>query len=476
METSEKFQIKHNVTIRILDQATGKLISEHTGHNMATNTMIEGVGHYLAGEGVLRQGYSMLSRYVPQYISLGTMGLKDQEENENYLPTGITGANTAETDIDQRYADYMNERPGYGSDGYSVEYNNDRPYMGLGPAWTSFSETRSYYAGDIVYYKGKAYRAKEDLIINPETGNYNVWQLDKFELLTAKSQPYCWELITPTYPRQEISFRDVVPEYEAEEPKTVDVIFSAMIPTGVFDEFRDPERDYVFITEAGLWCTQEFDEKNMGQGLVAGYRIVPPEVKNWYMSREDVPELTAITYLIENGYYSPFDEIPEEDITWAKCVISRQNRLVLQQNILRVKRDQVVQVIWKIQIGNKIIDLGDGSVAPIPEHVQEQIDELYHLVSDKIIYAENVTVPTSRWTSSTAVSGFGYAATINVDEVDSTYWPVVQFKDADIEKYDFAPDSKSASGKITIYCKQKPTTSITLPIIICYKGKAVGAS
>ena len=115
-------------------------------------------------------------------------------------------------------------------------------------------------------------------------------------------------------------------------------------------------------------------------------------------------------------------------------------------------------------------------MAPIPEHVQEQIDELYHLVSDKIIYAENVTVPTSRWTSSTAVSGFGYAATINIDEVDSTYWPVVQFKDADIEKYDFAPDSKSASGKITIYCKQKPTTSITLPIIICYKGKAVGAS
>lgn len=443
---------------------------------MATNTMIEGVGHYLAGEGVLRQGYSMLSRYVPQYISLGTMGLKDQEENEDHLPTGITGSNTSETDIDQRYADYMNERPGYGSDGYSVEYNNDRPYMGLGPAWTSFSETRSYHTGDIVYYKGKAYKATEDLIINPETGNYNVWQLDKFEPLTDKSQPYCWELITPTYPRQEISFRDVVPEYEAEEPKTVDVIFSAMIPTGVFDEFRDLQKDYVFITEAGLWCTQEFDEKNMGQGLVAGYRIVPPEVKNWYMSREDVPELTAITYLIENGYYDPFDEIPEEDIIWAKGVISTQNRLVLQQNVLRVKRDQVVQVIWKIQIGNKIIDLGDGSVTPIPEHVQEQIDELYHLVSDKIIYAENVIVPTSRWTSSTAVSGFGYSATINMDSVDATYWPVVQFKDSDIEKYDFAPDSKSDSGKITIYCKQKPTTSIILPIILCYKGKAVGAS
>lgn len=476
METSEKFQVNHNVTIRVLDKNTGKLICEHTGHNTATNTLIEGVGHYLAGEGVLRQGYSMLSRYIPQYISLGTMGLKDQEESVNHLPTGITGANTAETDPGQRYADYMNERPGYGSDGYSVEYNNERPYMGLGPAWSSFSETRSYYAGDVVYYKGSAYRATEDIIVNPEAGIYNVWQLDKFELLSSANQPYCWELITPNYPRQEISFRDVVPEYEAEEPKTVDVVLSAMIPSGVFEEFRDPDKDYVFITEAGLWCTQEFDEKNMGQGLVAGYRIVPPEIKNWYMDKDDVTDTVARNYLIEHGYYDPGDIIPEEDILWAKCVIARQNRLVLQENVLRVERDQVVQVIWKIQIGNKIIDIGDGEVGPIPEEIQEQIDELYHLVGDKVIYSENITIPTSRWVTSTAVSGYGYAATINMDSVDATYWPVVQFKDDDVQKYDFAPEAKSAKEKVTIYCKQKPTTSITLPIIICYKGRSVGAS
>ena len=66
METSEKFRIQHNVTIRIYDKSTGKLVREHTGHNTATNTLIEGIGHYLAGEGVLRQGYHGGDRHERQ--------------------------------------------------------------------------------------------------------------------------------------------------------------------------------------------------------------------------------------------------------------------------------------------------------------------------------------------------------------------------------------------------------------------------
>ena len=127
---------------------------------------------------------------------------------------------------------------------------------------------------------------------------------------------------------------------------------------------------------------------------------------------------------------------------------------------------RTISIILEIKGIDEIIDIGDGEVGPIPEEIQEQIDELYHLVGDKVIYAENITIPTSRWVTSSAVSGYGYSATINMDSVDATYWPVVQFKDSDVLKYDFAPEAKSANEKVTIYCKQKPTTSVTLPIII----------
>lgn len=295
--------MRHNVTLRVLDRATGRLIQEQKGHNSATNTMIEGIGHYLTGAGVLRQGYSMLERFVPQYISLGTMGLLNQDEDSNHLPAGI--------DFDH----YMQQRPGFGSDGYSDEYNNGRPYHGLGPAFTSFSTSQSYYTGNITYYKGVAYRAKEDMPVDPDTGTYNYWKGDQWEV--SSSQPTCYELISQNFPRSEITFRDVVPENESELARSIDVVFSAMITTGALEEFRQfYGKSYIFITEAGLWSEKDYIPDNVSyNGLLAGYRLVPPNSDNWDMS------IAA-------------------------------NREILKKQILRVEADQVVQVIWKIQLAN----------------------------------------------------------------------------------------------------------------------------
>ena len=81
--------MRHNVSFRVIDEVTGELVQEHIGHNMATNSMLMGIAHYLTGDGVFNQGWSMLQQYVPQYISLGTMGLINQFEDENHLPDGI---------------------------------------------------------------------------------------------------------------------------------------------------------------------------------------------------------------------------------------------------------------------------------------------------------------------------------------------------------------------------------------------------
>lgn len=351
MDVSNTLRIEHNVTLRVLDKSTMKLVREVQGHNSATNTLIEGIGHYLAGAGVLRQGSSRLSQYIPQYISFGTMGLINQDEDEYGLPTGISGRGyTGDVAID--FENYVNERPGYGSDGYSQSYNNERPYFGLGPAYTSFTPMRSYRKGDVVYYKGIAYTATEDMFIDPDSGRYNYWNSDLWVQAPLSSQPSCFELITPSYPRTEISFRDVVPESESEIPETVDIIFSAMIPSDHFAQFRDPDKDYIFITEAGLWSSRGLDGSDVASGysnhMVAGYRLMPGDIIHQFMNPATMPDEIAIEYLYQEGNEDP----SPEEIEQAKIDLAQENQELLKAQVLRVERNQVVQAIWKMQLGN----------------------------------------------------------------------------------------------------------------------------
>lgn len=254
-------RVYQNVTFRVIDKGTGKCVQEVVGHNQATNTMLTGIAYYLAGNGVLNQGEAMLADYVPRYISLGTMGLVNQDEDSQGLPAGLP----------ENAQDYMNQTPGYGADGYKVSegtYNNGREYLGLGP---------------------------------------------KFEDRPDAEKTINCELISPSAPRVAIQYRSVTDEDDAEVPKTLDVVFSAMISTGALAQFREPGKDYIFITEAGLWSQKTWSGSD-SNGLLAGYRIVPPNSKNWDMT-------------------------------------DPANVDILKHQILRVGVNQVVQVVWKIQLG-----------------------------------------------------------------------------------------------------------------------------
>lgn len=254
LQSVKNLGVKYNVSFKVIDSRSGKTVQTHQGHNAATNSILTGIGHYLVGDGVLNQASTMLSSYIPKYISLGTMGLLSQSEDGNSgLPTGID------------YDHYMEQIPGFGADGYSSALNNNRPYFGLGPQF-------------------------EDTAVD------------------------C-ELISSTFPRFPITYRSVLSAAESETQETIDVIFSAMISTGALKQFRG-DNDYIFITEAGLWNTKEWmsTNENGDNGLLAGYRIVSPDPTKWDLS------------------------IPE-------------NQLELQKQILRVGVNQVVQVIWKLQLG-----------------------------------------------------------------------------------------------------------------------------
>ena len=331
LKAARNIPIKHNVSIRVIDSISGRVVSEHTGHNAATNSLLTGIAHYLTGDGVLNQGYHMLSAYVPKYISLGTMGLLNQEEDENGLPSGVGEVDYSgkkykdlseadmktlghlkdeeviedgtvilrqvlvppDFDLEQdvteedqeclRYIDYITQCPGYGADGYDENLNNNRKVLGLGPVYGSIT-------------------------LN-----------DKNESVIVTNN--C-ELISDSFPRAKISFRDIVPETESEFPKTLDVVFSAMVSTGALKQFRETltdadgnqyTRPYVFITETGLWSRPDWVDGG-DNGLLAGYRIGPTNKEYWDMHISD-------------------------------------NREKLKRQIIKVGINQVVQVIWKIQIG-----------------------------------------------------------------------------------------------------------------------------
>lgn len=293
IQSAKNLGVVHNVSFRVIDEISGKTVAEHVGHNSATNSMLIGMGHYLKGDGVWNQGYAMLSEYVPKYISLGTMGLINQDEDDLGLPAGIgvisykdktydelsldtlrklrkSASSDTITEADDeclRYIDYMYQRPGYGADGYDINSNNGRQFFGLGPMYA-----------------------------------------DKLQVESVNC-----ELISESVPRSLITFRDIVPEIESEMPKTIDVVFSAMISTGALAQFRPNNKDYIFITEAGLWSTPDWDDSG-ANGLVAGYRIVPSNSKNWDMTKP-------------------------------------ASRDALKRSIIKVKKNQIVQVIWKIQLG-----------------------------------------------------------------------------------------------------------------------------
>ena len=374
---AKNLRTEHNVSIRVLDSKSGKVISSHIGHNAATNSLLVGIAHYLTGDGVLNQGYHMLNYYIPKYISLGTMGLINQDDDENGLPAGIGVSEGSEED---RFVDYLLQVPGYGADGYDPNLNNNREYFGLGPVFadrdTSKIVTETIQLGDINldgvvnnadilmfadYLAGNVKLTDKQLLaadVNQD-GEINCSDLalitqcvsGEITLGTVEYRPSIaptinCELISDSFPRVQISYRDIVPETKSEIPQTIDVIFSAMISTGALAQFREPGKDYIFITEAGLWSKKDW-ESGGDNGLLAGYRIAPPNKQNWAMTAESVSDDYAITYLKDQGIDNP----TEDQIQSIKPEIAQNNRQILKQNIIRVGPNQVVQVIWKIQLG-----------------------------------------------------------------------------------------------------------------------------
>ena len=107
--------------------------------------------------------------------------------------------------------------------------------------------------------------------------------------------------------------------------------------------------------------------------------------------------------------------------------------------------------------------------------IESRVSSLETGLTNNVLYARNISIVASRWINSGNTS-YPYQATINMQNVDSTYFPVVEFEDSDIDMYELSPTSTTGNNSVTIYCKTKPTTSINIPIVTCYKGTLTTAS
>lgn len=293
-EVNKSFGIQNNVIFRVVDVESRQIVQQVEGHNSSTLSLLSGIGQFLSGS-----TSSLLSDFIPQYMSLGTMGLMGQASDDSGLPIGLGRLDDEGYPVDesgtrldpdsveykqvvQNYIDYIRQAPGFGADGTDANNNNDRPFFGLG------------------------------------------LNFDNSEILTDKSEGF--ELILHDSLRTPILHREFVEDPESELPNTVDVIYSSLISVGQLAEFRQ-DNNYIFISEAGLWSRSTYKGEGMN-GLLAGYRIAPVDSDSMKMG--------------PSGDDDDTEDTPEY----------AQNRKNLQKMILRVGVNQVVQIIWKLQIGS----------------------------------------------------------------------------------------------------------------------------
>ncbi len=450
LDILKRLDVKQNVTIRVIDEPTGTIVQEHVGHNAATNSLLTGIAHYLMGDGVLNQGKDTLSMWVPQYISLGTMGLTSQDSDEEGLPIGLgstlrapDNATDDEKDLNVklRFQEYVNQTPGFGADGYDANDNNNREWFGLGLPYSDKPDklTQDFFDANSedVYILSKALLTgdKDSIVsvtiypptetqpvpvINQDENDLSVTRVvvsvDDYEIEVLNENQYAvkitgepiqggtagsrlaiiyaidgqgeavnCELITQDVLRSQITYRNIIPEVQSDIPNTLDVIYSAFISTGALANYRKKDEDYIYITEAGLWSKPYYNNSG-DNGLLAGYRIMPAddnatdvEIQQTYTALAEQTTFVldqtalAITLIMVNGVAVPEtayhldsqtnsavftqglaegDEIviAYKTTSW-KDMNDLAHRREVQESILRIGKNQVAQVIWKLQLG-----------------------------------------------------------------------------------------------------------------------------
>lgn len=93
-------------------------------------------------------------------------------------------------------------------------------------------------------------------------------------------------------------------------------------------------------------------------------------------------------------------------------------------------------------------------------------------VDGKMLVFENVQVPVSLWSGPGELISIGYPLTAEIPcaGVTNDCVPSVMFNIDEALDSNFAPVAATHTGHVRIFCKTRPTATITIPSIVCIKG------
>ena len=84
---------------------------------------------------------------------------------------------------------------------------------------------------------------------------------------------------------------------------------------------------------------------------------------------------------------------------------------------------------------------------------------------------QNKTVAVSAWSASSAVAGFGYAASVACSGVTAADCALVTFGATEAVGGNFAPVCSTGAGTVTVYAAAIPSGTVTIPTITVIGGE-----
>jgi hypothetical protein len=145
----------------------------------------------------------------------------------------------------------------------------------------------------------------------------------------------------------------------------------------------------------------------------------------------------------------------------------------LRFKYVRDSRTEDGHVLDIRSIGNDEATIIRGVADPLDDHDATNVWYVNKKISEnKALVFPNKTVPVASWVSNTTYSALGYnwRASVPCTGVTASHRPDVALGAADAESGNFATVCESYDGGVYIYCKTKPTATVTIPSIVCVKG------
>lgn len=90
-------------------------------------------------------------------------------------------------------------------------------------------------------------------------------------------------------------------------------------------------------------------------------------------------------------------------------------------------------------------------------------------LSATVYVLSNATIATTAWVSSSTFSGFSWQANISFPGISTAYVPIVSFNPSDATNGNFGPSAVAGAGYVTIYAKQKPSGTVTIPSVVAFR-------